>query len=380
MDHERLITFSARRRGLRLAAVLAAGTGLTLSACGGSSKQPPAAAVDTAVSQLGNSSSLSIRVSLDVTPTQAQQISGQSGSALTSDEAQALSAGSIFLTAQTGHGEAIDSNQAVTDPKDAYDFGLQIGSSKPVEIKYVNQNLYAVADVPQLLQDVGQNPAQGASFQKDLASLNNVVPGIADLGTDKWVEVTHSSLSAVGALLKQAAASSGTAQPNAAQIQGQVAQLRTAALNSLKANSTYSSLGQKGGRSEYSTTVNLHGFLASFDQAVQKDLAGLAVIGPKISSAIGQMESRVPAGKTATADIFTSGGRLSEVDVNMNQFTAHKANFAVPLKVAFTSPPAISAPTTATQLDLSQLPSLLQNLISGHMGQHGSSATGSASQ
>ena len=377
MDYERLVTFSARRRGLRLAAVLAAGAGLTLSACGGGSKQSPAAAVDSSVSQLGNSSSVSIRVSVGITAQQAREISGKNGSSFTADEANALSHGSVFFTAQTGHGEAIDSNQALTDTKDAYDFGLQIGSSTPLEIKYVNQNLYALADVSRLLSDVGQNPGQGAAFQKDLASLNSVVPGISTLGTNQWVEVSHESLSSLGALLKQAAGSNGL---DTAQIQSELAQLRTAGLSSLKANSTYSSLGQHDGRSEYSATVDMHGFVTSFGQAVQKDLAGVPLIGTKISSGVSQLEAKVPAGKTAVADVYTSGGKLSEVDVDLNQFAKHKMNFPVPLKVVFTSPPAISAPTTATPLDLSNLPLLLQNLISGHAAPQGSSSGGGAAQ
>lgn len=378
MDRERLTPNPARRRGLRMAAVLAVGAGLTLSACGGATKQSAASAVGSAAAQLGRSSSLSVQVSLDVTPQQAQTLSTQGGSTLTTAEATALSNGHLFFTVQTGHGEGVDSSQAVTDPNNAYDLGLEIGTSKPVEIQYNHQNLYVRADLAQLFQDVGQDPSKAASFQKELATLNNTVPGISDLGAGKWVEVTSSSLSAIGGLLKQAAASGGAAQPSASQVQATLAQLRTALASSLQSNSTYSSQGTSGGRSEYRDTVNLHGFLASFGQAVQTDLGSVPLVGPQISSGVSKLEGRVPAGRTGTAEVFVSGDKLSEVDVDLNQFATHPVKFPVPLKVTFSSPPALLAPPTATPLDLSQLPALLQQLITGHLAPKTSTSGGAA--
>lgn len=380
MQDERLFSSSTGRRGIRLASVLAVGAGLTLAACGGSTKQPPAQAVDSSVSSLGSSSSLNLRLSLDnVTPSQIQQLSKKGGgSALTSQEATALSTGSIFFTAQTGSGEALDSKQAVTDPKDAYDLGLQFGASDvPLEIKYVGENLYARVDLTQLLTDVGQDPSQVASFQKDLSTIDSVIPGISDFGTSKWVELNHASLTQIGSLLKAAEASSGSSQPNANQIQSTMAQLRTDAVNSLKANSTYTSLGTHNGRPEYQMTLNVHGFLASFGPDLQKDLSTLPMVGSKFNTDFGKIQDKIPANQTAISDLYTSGGKLSEVDVDLNQFAgSDKVSFPVPVQAKFSAPPAISTPTGATVLDTSQLPKLLQDLSGGGLGSN--TSTGSS--
>lgn len=367
----------ARRRALHLTSALAVGAGLGLSACGGASKPAPSAAVNSALSQLGHASNLSVHLSLGITPGQAEQVSKKGGgSPLTKAEADALTSGSVFFTTQTGKGEALDSPQARTDPANAYDLGLQFGKQIPFEIRYVSQNLYVRADAAQLLSDIGQDPSKAAVLQKDLASLNTVVPGISELGTSKWVEVDSSSLQALGGLLKAAASSSGGAQPN--QIQSAIAQLRTDALRALQANSTYASLGTKGGRPEYAMTLNVHGFLAQFGPALQKDLSALPLVGTKMSSGFAQLQDKVPASRTATADVYTSGGKLSEVDVDLNQFAGKKkVTFPVPAQAKFTAPPAISSPAGATVLDLSNLPGLLQRIVGG-IGQHSSGPSTSA--
>lgn len=367
MHLERHTPSPARRRGLRLASVLAVGGGLALSACGSATKQSPASAVDSSVSGLGSSSSMSMRISLGVTAAQAQQLGRQGGgSAMTPAEAQALSTGSVFLVAQTGHGEALDSNQALTDTGNAYDLGLQIGSSVPVEIRYVSQALYVRAQATQLLGDLGQDPAKAAAFENQLNQFNKYVPGISALGQGSWVEVSPSSLAALGSLLQQATGSNTSA---AAQIQTELAQLRTSAFNAFKANSTSRSLGTQSGRPGYAVTLDVHGFLGAFGPTLQKDLQSLPLIGPKLSSDFARLQKSVPAGRTVTGDVYTSGGKLSEVDVDLRQFAgSHKVDFAVPLKVAFTSASAVAVPQGAKVLDLSQLPKLLQGLLSGGLG------------
>lgn len=366
MHQQRPTSSRVRRRTLRLTSVMVIGAGVALSACGSASKQGAASTVDSAISALGSSSSLNVEVSLGITPAQAQTLAGKSGSTMTQSEATALSRGAIFFTTQTGHGEALDSKQALTDSNNAYDLGLQFGTQKPLELKYVNQNLYLRADANQLLTDLGQSPAKAAPLEKTLTQLNSVVPGISQLGGPNWVEVNHASLVSLEDLLKSASASNGAGQPSAAQIQSTLLQLRTDALNSLKANSTFTSLGTSNGRGEYAMTLEVHNFLTSFGPALQKDLSALPVVGQKFGSGFTKLEGRVPAGQTATAHLYTSGGKLSEIDVDLNQFAGkQKVNFPVPLRVAFTAPPAISAPSGATTLNLSNLPKLLQQLLGG---------------
>lgn len=366
MHHQRPTSRPVRRRVLRLTSVMVMGAGVALSACGSASKQGAASSVDSAISALGSSSSLSVRLSLAITPAQAQELAARTGSPLTRSEATALSSGSVFFSTQTGHGEALDGKQALTDTNNAYDLGLQFGTHKPLEIEYVNQNLYLRAYASQLLSDIGQSPTKAAPLEKTLTGLNSVVPGISALGGPHWVEVDHASLVSLEDLLAAASASRGATPPDAAQIQSTLTKLRTDALNSLKANSTSTSMGSTNGRNEYAVTLNVHNFLASFGPALQKDLSAVPVVGSKLSGDFAKLASSVPAGQTATADVYTSGGKLSEVEVNLNQFASkQKANFAVPLRVVFGAAPSISAPTGATNLDLSNLPKVLQQVLGG---------------
>lgn len=379
MDDQRTASSPVRRRTLRMASVLVVGAGLALSACGSASQQSPASAVDSAVSSLGSSSSLDMHLSLGISPAQAETLSGKSGSHMTAADATALTKGSIFFATQTGHGEALDSKQALTDSSNAFDLGLQFGSQKPLELKYIDQNLYLRADTSQLLTDLGQNPAKADGFKRTLAQINTVVPGISNLGGSSWVEVSHSSLLSVESLLKQLGASQGSTQPSPAQLQTAMTQLRTDALNALKAHSTFTSMGSSGGTTEYAMTVDVHSFLAAFGPALQKDLGALPFVGTKANSSFTKLQDKVPAGQKATADLYATGGKLSEISVDLNQFAGkQKVNFAVPVKAAFTTPPAISAPAGATNLDLRNLPQLLQQILGGLGANKSTSGSGSS--
>ena len=365
MHLERHTPPPARRKGFRLASIVAVGGALALSACGSTARQSPTAGVDSAVSSLGGASNLTVRVSLGITAAQAQQLASQGHSSLTTAEAQALGSGSISFTAQTGHGEPLDSNQAITDTGNAYDLALDIAGSTPVDIRYVSHALYLKAQFGQLLTDLGQAPADSAKLQNRLSQLNQYVPGISALGQGGWVEVSPASLSALGNLVEQAG---GTGSPSATQIQSVLGQLRSTVFDSFKANSTSQSVGSTAG--EYTTTVNVHGFLTSLAPTLQKDLQLVPVIGSKLSSDFSQLEKQVPTGKTITGTVHTSAGRLSEIDVDLRQFAQKaKVNFAVPLQVVFTSATAISTPANAQVLDLSKLPSLIQSMLThSHSG------------
>lgn len=371
MHLERPTPNSARRKGLRLVSVLAVGGGLALSACGSAAKQSPASAVDSAISGLGGSSSLTMQVKLGITAAQIEQLASQSHSHLTSAEAQALASGSISFTAQTGHGEALDSNQALTDTGNAYDLALNVGGSSPLEIRYVSHALYVHAQAGQLLTDLGKSQAGAAKLQSRLDQLNQYVPGISALGQGQWVEVSPASLTALANLAEQAG---GAGHVTAAQIQGVLGGLRSDVFSSFKANSTSQSAGPSSS-SAYTTTLDVHGFLSSLAPTLQKDLQLVPVVGSKLSNDFAQLEKSVPAGRKVTATVHTSGGKLSEIDVDLRQFSQKSTvSFPVPLKVSFTSAQAVSTPGGAQVLDLSKLPNLIANMLSH--SRSGASATG----
>lgn len=342
-----------------------------MTACGGGTKggtgaqgvtssAHPEAAVEAAVSRLAGQSDVKMVLSLPITADQAKQLSAKGASKPMSDaEADALSHGSIFLNLATGGGEPLDSPQAQKDANYQLDLGLTIHGNTPLEVKYTGGNLYAQAELQQLLADVGQNPAKAAAFTKDLSSLDTYVPGISHLAKGDWVEVDHKGLQSLAPVLKQIEAASGvTADPSS--LKSAIMSLRTQVVSALRADSTFKATG----RDRYTMTVQVAPLLAAIQTAVAN--AGIPQIGAQVSKALGKLQAKLAPGQTAVVDLQTAGGTLSQAQIDLNQFAGKdRVNFPVPLQVAFSSPGAPEAPSGAYPLDVSKLPTLLGSLLGG---------------
>lgn len=342
------------------------------------STQSPRQAVATAVSNVGAQSNVEFQLSLPISQSQAEQLKDKTGSGPDPAEAKALTTGTIFITSATGHGEALDSAQARTDHQSSIDLGLSFGSDTPLELRYVGQNLYLHVEAQQLLTDVGQPASDAAKFTSTLNELNAYVPGISDLGQGKWVELSQASLQPLAAQLKQM---EGSAAVNSTQFQTQVLKLRTELLAAIQANSAMTGLGTSNGRDEYSVTVNVSNMLNTVIPEIQSTLSSIPGFSSEASNAFNQVKSKIPAGRSAVIDVYVSHDKLTEADLDLNQFATQKKSFAVPLRLTVSSPGAPVAPSGATNLDLSKLPSLLQGLLGslGHSSSSASSATTSAS-
>ena len=369
------------RTKVHMVAALAVGGALTLAGCsnggrGGSpagnvtSTMTPEQAVATAVKNVVAQSSVQIVFSLDLTTAQVEQFGRVGGHpAPTAAEAQAISTGKIFVTAATGHGEALTSAAAETDAQRSLDMGLTIGGDTPFEVRYVDQNLYVRAQIQKLFSDVGQSPTSASKFTSEVNSLNAFVPGLSSLAAGDWVEVDHASLDSLGAALKQPA---GTSAPSVSV--SQAVKLAGQLVGVLETNSTFTSLGSSGGRDEYSMSLNVSGFATSALSILQTFSSSIPVVGSKVGSILSKVQGKIPSGLTAVTDLYVSDSRLSEADLDLNQFD-HKYPFAIPLKVVFSSPGAPSAPSGATNLDLSKLPALLGRIVSGLSGSNSSAST-----
>lgn len=354
---------------------------MALGACssgaksGGSGKvtsnESPGQAVAAALSKLGAQSDTEMTLSLPISQVQAEQIKGGGGSpGPTPAEAKALTDSTIFFTFATGHGEAIDSTQAQTDPQDSLDFGWTSGGSTPVEIRYVGQNLYAKVQVKQVLSTIGQDPAKATQFTHDLSSLNGEIPGIAAVAQGNWGEISHAGLLSLGAALKQAG---GTGSANTATAQADLMRLRTEVLAALKANSTISSLGSSNGRNEYAATIQVANLIDTLGPQLSSTLGNLPGVGSKLGNSINHAKLGIAPGQTAVVDVYVQGGKLSEADLDINQFK-HQYSFAIPLRIQFSSPGAPTAPSGATNVDVSKVPGLLSQLLGGLGGNSSGSA------
>jgi hypothetical protein len=300
--------------------------------------------------------SVNLQVSLGVTPEQLRQLSGQVGgkTALNPTLAAAIASMSIVFDVRTGHGEHLNSAQARTDPANQYSFGLQIGSSVPVEVRYLNGTIFARADASTLISDFGLAPSEAASFQHALQSANAYVPGLAALGQGQWVSA---QTSAFAPLLNGLKAKVPTTAPTSSK--KLLDQLKAAFTN----NATYSNAGDHGGRTEYTVTVAAHNLVQQLAALVPSSISSV----PGTSSAtksLGSLANKIPAHQNVVFQVWASGNKAQEIDLDLNQFE-HKLPFAVPLKVLIGAGAPVTAPSGVTPLDLSKLSTLFSGMLGG---------------
>ncbi len=351
-----------------------------LAACGTIAKLTTEQAVADSFSRLQSQSSISVAVSLGLSPQQIVTLSGTNGdSPIPLRTARALSEASIVFSMATGHGEDLNSTQARSDTANSYDVGLRIGASMPVEIRYVNQALYGRVEIPQLLQDFGQPASDGQSVEAALGRADQYVPGLADLAQGRWVTVSKASLQPLLGMLKTFGGSSLGSQSStsSSNIKASIRQLENSLKTTLKNNASYSNAGTTGGRTEYNITVSLKSFVEQAGASIQSFAASLpAGMGNKISNAdISKLASEVPA--HATMQLYVKNDKAQEIVIDVNQFVPakDKAPFAIPVHLVIGEPGAIRAPAGAKPLDLSNLGQLITGMVGGSSSS--SSATAS---
>jgi hypothetical protein len=351
-----------------------------LAACGTIAKLTTEQAVADSFSRLQSQSSISVALSVGLSPQQIVTLSkSNGGSPVPLSTAKALSETSIVFSMATGHGEGLNSKQAKSDTANSYDVGLRVGASTPVEIRYVNEALYARVQIPQLLQEFGAPASDGQSAEAALRQADHYVPGLAALAEGRWVTISKSSLQSLLGMLKALGASKlgGQSSASSSNVKASIQQLETSLKNTLKNNASYSNAGTTGGRTRYNVTVSLKSFIEQAGSALQSFAASLpAGLGNKISNAdIEKAASEAPA--HATMQLYVKDDKAQEIVIDVNQFVPakDKAPFAIPVQLFIGEPGAIHAPAGATPLDLSNL----GQMIAGIMGGGSSSFSGSSS-
>jgi hypothetical protein len=356
-------------------ALLAAGC---LAGCGTIANLTTKQAVADSFSRLQSQSSISLSVSLGLTPNQIVTLSEKSGgTAIPLKAAESLSDASIVFNMATGHGEALKAAQASSDKANSYDVGLRIGASMPVEIRSVNQTLYGRVQIPQLLQDFGQPASAGRSVETGLSQASRFVPGLSALAAGQWVSISEASLQPLMGMLKISGGSSGSggsSSPNS--IGTSVQHLESSLMNALKNNASFSNAGTSAGRTQYNVTVALKSFVEQAGPAVRTFVSSLpGGLGSKISSSdIDKAASEVPG--HATMQLYVKNDKPQEIVIDVNQFVPanEQLPFSVPVQVVIGEPGAVQAPAGATPLNLSNL----GGLFAGIMGPNSSSSSAAA--
>jgi hypothetical protein len=363
-------------RQLKWTAAVALVAVCCLAACGTIAKLTTEQAVADSFSRLQNQSSLSVALSVGLTPNEMATLSKRNGgSAIPANVANSLSKAAIVFSISTGHGESIKSKQATSDPANSYDVALQIGLSTPLEIRYVNQTLYGRVQIPQLVSNFGQSASDGQSIQSALTKANQYVPGLAALAEGRWVSVSKASLQSLLGMLKTFGAGSLGSQSSPSNLNASVHQLEGSLKNALKNNASFSNAGTSGGRTKYNVTLALKSFIEQAGPAIQTFASSIPGGSGKINNAdISKLASEVPA--HATAQLFVKNDKAQEITVDLNQFVPanKKLPYAVPLQVVLGEPGAVSAPTGATSLNLSNLGQMVAGMMGGGFSSSSSSS------
>lgn len=351
----------SKRMGFGGLAALAAAA-VVLGACGSASpaSAPPQKAINTAFQSLGSRSGIDLHISLGVTGTELQQIAAEDGSSkLTPAVANDIAATSVVVDLNTGNGKPLNSKQLRTDRSEQLGLAVQVGASDPIELRYVDQTFYLRADVSTLLNDLGQNSSAASGFRSALQGANAYVPGLAALGQGSWVSVPESALQGLTQALPTGLPdSTGASNPAAA------AQLWSQIEKAFTSNSTFVKAGTRGGRTHYTVALAVKPFVHDVEVSLPSSLAsipGASSFGTQFNRAV----NKIPAKQKLVADVWVRGGKVQEIDVDLNQFM-HKFGFAVPVRIVIGAGTPVLAPTSATPLNLSKVGGLLGGMLSQH--------------
>jgi len=346
----------------RTLGALGALTVVALAACGGGNpvaKATTGQAIGNAFSALEAQPGVKFTISLDVTPGQlAQMQKTDGGSGLTKDLASAISATSVVIDVHSGHGESLRQAGSKTSPdkNGQFEISLLVNRDTPVDIRVVNQTLFAKVDAAHLLSSFGQDSGKAAPLTKAASEYNAVVPGISTLAQGGWVSV---SLDQFASIARQQAKSG--ALPPTASLSGSLFKDLGTVFNQ---NVSFVNAGTHNGRTEYTITAPVRQLAQQLVPMLTKD-AGTSASG--LSPLVAPVDAglaKIPAGLKATVQLWVQNNKAQELDFDLNQFD-HKYAFPVPLKVVIAEGTAVQAPPGAKAIDLSPIAGLLSRGLAG---------------
>jgi hypothetical protein len=343
--------------GARWGGIAAAGVALVaLGACGNpvthlTTERAAGDAFGQALAQPG----LNLQISLGVTPNQLLQMnSDDHGSRrFTAQDASALAHTALVINVYPGHGESTDSKQFARDPNNQLELAVRVRGAQPVDVRDLGSTLYARADLPTLLADLGQPRGAAARVQQALRQADQYLPGLAALGQGRWVSADSQELAP---LLKLGGLATANNSPNPAGAAALMQDLQSALDN----NSSSVNLGKQGGRTEYRITLQARTILRQLSGDLSSLAGNTSIPGASsFSSLMTQGLAKSP--KTVTVQLWVKDNKVQELDLDVNQF-AHRYPFPVPVRVLIGPGSRVKAPASATPLQISGIAGLLGGL------------------
>lgn len=353
------------RRSATAVVALTATAGL-LAGCGSSSSggnaatsnvsgASAAAELSSALTALGQASTLTASLKLGATGSQFLHfVKSQNKSAhLTADQANVIAGSSINVELAAPSGKTLSdlSSTGGLSKSGAVDISVVDNGKTFFTLRSVNQVVYLQADVKDFLNAIGKSAAY-----RQIQSAGGQLPSfVGALVQGKWVSLPISTLKALGSSLGAGVPSTTNPTQNN-QLLDQLKSLLTKDVTVTKSSS--------GSTDTLTLTTNLRSFVGDFT-------TGLAASIPGAGSALSSANLSTVPDKNVSLVATVTSGALASLSFDLGQ-VAKTAGGTLPIQLSFSrSGPAISAPSGAVAVDLSQLGGLL-----GAFGGSGSSGSG----
>ena len=275
------------------------------------------------VHALGSQSGIDLRISLGVTAAQLQQIAAPGPIDGLSPEGRRRHRRRIDRHRHR-HRQREAPQHSRTGADHSQQFGLAVQvparpapnsaqAADPVDVRYVNQTIYLRADMPTLLNDLGQEPlaGRGASGTRPRAP-NSTSRGFAALGQGNWVSVPASALSGLLRACTAVARAAGRVEPSTS---GQMASELTRVH---REHDGTPRPARKGGRTHYTRRWRspVRPARSSGAAGLVRDHAG-GVLAWQADQSRHRPDPRRPEGG---GRLWVKDNKVQEIDIDLNQF------------------------------------------------------------
>lgn len=328
------MTVNRLRRGAAVLALAALGGGALAACASTAAKLTTAEAVRSAVVADTSQPGLRLTFRLDF-PKKAVAAynAAHPSSPVPGFEARMIHQFSLTVALHSGHGEALNALSYKKDHANALDITFAQHGTSYVELRAKGLMLYGRAHVTPLLREF--SPASVPTWDAGLQRANLIVPGVSALRGGGWVSLNLRSM------LKTL--------PPSMRAKSHPLPSSFSLTNLLFGNSRFVDVGTVGARHEYRVRLDAKTFVNQLMNALNPALGPSAgVVDKQIHKAM----AAKGAPKTIRATLYTSSGRLSEVDVPLSQLSA---GTPIVLRVSIASSGPIAAPASATPLNLTPL-------------------------
>ncbi|HWG74960.1 MAG TPA: hypothetical protein VG184_12990 [Acidimicrobiales bacterium] len=323
-----------------------------VAGCGNSttqSKATPAQTVNNGFSADFDQPGVQLVVSVKSSPS----VLTGGGSTLTAAQAGDLLNSRLVISVHSNGSSPL--SQATTTGGSSSDIALAEGGANLAEIRSVGNALYVRVDITKITSTYGLDKGSVAQFRQSLDQIAAEVPAAGALSAGKWVSID------VAGLLKLIGSQTGISIPSTTASPAEAKSFVDNLLGAFQRSYQVT----KGSNGTYVLTVHDKTLVTNLSQAVST-FPGLANI-PGYTS-ISHSADQIPASATVSVDASVSNGKVTQLALPLNQFPGNKLSGPATLVVAISGAGAVSAPSGATAVDLTQLTKLIGQISSSSTG------------